>query len=61
MTAGNLELEGFGEGGVSIDENHFLRDCNMPFTVTDFCETIMFEDVIDRLTTLLNFTFFPYT
>jgi hypothetical protein len=61
MNDGNLELEGFGVGGVSIDENHFLRDCNVPFGVTDFCETIMHEDGIDRLATVLNFTFFPYT
>jgi hypothetical protein len=61
MTESNLELEGFGEGGVSIDENHILRVCNIPFEVTDFCETIIHEDVIDKLTTVLNFTFFPYT
>jgi hypothetical protein len=61
MTESNLELEGFGEGGVSIDENHVLRGCNMPLGVTDFCEKIVDEEEIDRLATVLNFTFFPYT
>lgn len=61
MTVGDLEQEGFGEGGVTIEENAALLDCVKPFDVTDFCEIILGGIASQRRVTVFNFTFFPYT